>query len=301
MPFILIKGTFHLVNQNKKGTLVGFEPDGDSIQFKPDKPSLLDKLTRLQQPYRLTNIGSVQLRMEGIDALEIHFQPTHGGPRSHQPRQLADQARDFLTGELGLNPVPYAPPNYLRVKPPIARDGASGYIFARALEVHGRPVAFAFAGNHPAADGSEIHLTTSLLKKSLNYRLVSSCNAYPLFYDTLFGELRDVLATAARQARASKQGLWKFDLSQRGLKVTSQADLETNGVIFPKLFRRLTDFLAETNGNLAKFPEWLKAKGEQVLDLDKMNFTHFDNIVSVRDGQVSLKQLPERIVFVSQK
>jgi hypothetical protein len=112
MPFILIQGTFHLVGQTQAGNPTGFEPDGDSIQFKPASPQLLDRLTQLARPYRLTSIGSTQLRFEGIDALELHFDSTH------QPRPLADPARDFLTGELHLNPVAYRPPRNLQVSPP---------------------------------------------------------------------------------------------------------------------------------------------------------------------------------------
>lgn len=302
MPFTLIKGTFRLVNCTKKGKPTGFEPDGDSIQFKPDTPALLDRLTRLRLPYRLTNIGSTQLRIEGLDALEIHFQPTKGGPRSHQPFALAAEARNFLTGRLGLNPVPYAPPKNTCVKPPVLHDGTRGYILSRSLEVHGRPVSFVFAGNTATKDGADVHLTVPLLTRSLNYQLVQSGEAYPLFYDTLFAELRNALTVAARQARKAKCGFWGLDKTQVGLAVTNQLDLETNGVIFPKLFRRLTDFLAETHAtNLTKFPAWLAAKGEQVLDLDTKNFTHFDNVVSIKNGKVRLSCLPERIVFVSEK
>jgi hypothetical protein len=105
MPFILIQGTFHLVGRTQAGNPTGFQPDGDSIQFKPTNPQLLNQLDQPGRPVRLTSIGSTQLRLEGIDALELHFDSTH------QPRPLADQARDFLTGKLSLNPVvPYGRP-----------------------------------------------------------------------------------------------------------------------------------------------------------------------------------------------
>jgi endonuclease YncB( thermonuclease family) len=301
MPFTLIEGTFHLTNRTATGAQTGFEPDGDSIQFKPKNPALLDRLTRLQLPYRLTAIGSVQLRIEGIDALELHYKPTHGGPYSHQPRPLADEARDFLTGFLGLNPVTYAPPKNVRVKPPVPNDGTPGFILARSLEVHGRPVSFVFAGKSPAPDGTLIDLTVPVAKKSYNYQAVLKGYAYPLFYDTLFGDLREALAGAAGTARSKKRGLWQLDRSTKGLSVTDQAGLETNGVIFPKLYRRLTDFLAETTGNLADFEAWLKAKSEQVLDLERMNFMHLDNLISVKGKTIKIARTPEHLVFVSEK
>ena len=73
LPFILIQGTFHLVGRTQAGNPTGFEPDGDSIQFKPTNPQLLNQLDQPGRPYRLTAIGSMQLRFEGIDALELHF------------------------------------------------------------------------------------------------------------------------------------------------------------------------------------------------------------------------------------
>jgi hypothetical protein len=301
MPFTLIEGTFHLTNRTATGAQTGFEPDGDSIQFKPNNPALLDRLTRLQLRYRLTAIGSVQLRIEGIDALELHYKPTHGGPYSHQPRPLADEARDFLTGFLSLNPVIYAPPKNVRVQPPAPHDGTPGFILSRSLEVHGRPVSFVFAGKSPAPDGTLIDLTVPVVKKSYNYQAVLKGYAYPLFYDTLFGDLRESLAGAAGTARSKKRGVWQVDRSTKGLSVTDQAGLEANGFVFPKLYRRLTDFLAETTGNLADFEAWLKSKSEQVLDLERMNFTHFDNLVSVKGKTIKLTRTPEHLVFVSEK
>jgi hypothetical protein len=101
MPITVIAGTFQVVGQTRTGNPSGFEPDGDSIQFRPTDPNLLDRLPILDSPVRLTSIGSTQLRMEGIDALEIHF------AGSHQPRPLADQGRDALTDRLGLAPISY--------------------------------------------------------------------------------------------------------------------------------------------------------------------------------------------------
>src|SRR5215218_6150337 len=123
MPFVLIQGTFHLANRTSAGVETGFEPDGDSIHFKPRKRTLLDRLERVGLPYRLTNIGSTQLRFEGIDALELRFRPDNG-PESHQPRPLADESRDYLTGRYRLNPVPYVEPRGIRVDPPLQRDAA---------------------------------------------------------------------------------------------------------------------------------------------------------------------------------
>lgn len=298
--FIVIQGTYHLVGRTGAGRPSGFEPDGDSIHFKPANPALLDRLIRLRRAYALTAIGSLQLRFEGLDALEMHFQP-EGGGQTHQPRPAADQARDYLTGLLGLNPVPYAPPRLVRVQPPVERDAAPGFILARSLEVNGRPVAFAFAGAPPAADGAEVPLTAGLAKRSLNYRLVQAGQAYPLFYDGLPRDARQALTAAAQKARGARLGVWKQDLTTKGLAVSGVADLETRGVIFPKLFRRLAEFWAGQPGApLAEFPAWLvRENGEWVLDTPAVDFADFGEVVRVKGQVVSLTRRPEELVFIS--
>ena len=50
MPFTLIKGTFHLVNKSSNGRQTGFQPDGDSLHFKPANPLLLDRLEKIGRP-----------------------------------------------------------------------------------------------------------------------------------------------------------------------------------------------------------------------------------------------------------
>lgn len=272
-----------------------------SIQFRPTDPTLLDRLDRVGRRYRLTNIGSTQLRFEGIDALELHYRPEHGD-ETHQPRPLADESRDYLTARCNLNPVPYAQPRGIRVDPPVQRDATAGYILSRSLEANGRPVAFAFVGQPPAVDGSEIRLDVPLLRRSMNYRSLQNGHAYPLFYDTLFADLRAALTTAAANARSAGKHLWSRDLSQNGIAVTSQDDLERDGVVFPKLFRRVTEFLTEPGNGLAGFLDWLSDKNEPVLDLAaNSNFTHFDNVVEVTANTVRLTRRPEQLVFVSAK
>lgn len=295
MPFTLIKGTFHLQGQTKTGRPSGFEPDGDSMQFKPADPKLLDRLSVIASPVRLTSIGSTQLRFEGIDALEIHYEG------SHQPRPLADQARDHLTGDLGMNPVPYSPPAKVRVKPPAGRDAIPGYIAARSLEVNGRPVAFAFEGTTSARDGSDVFLDGEMLTRSLNYSAIAAGHAYPLFYDTLFADLREVLSVATARARQEGLGVWAKDKTQTGVGLTDQAYLERNAVVFPKLYRRLVEYLKQGGVGAKDFIPWLAASREQILDLTTKSFTHFDNVIHASPTRVRFTKLPEQIVFVSAK
>lgn len=306
MPFTVIRGTFHLVGKTAAGKPSGFEPDGDSMHFKPANPALLQALPRVRFPLKPSAIGSVQLRFEGIDALELHYRADAGGPFTSQPRPLADQARDALTGLLKMNPVAYAQPDGRTVLTPTPRDAVPGYILSRTLEANGRPVAFVFAGSAPppAPDGASVTLTVAMLRRSLNYKLVRSGNAYPLFYEGLFADIRESLSTAARRARKEGAGLWAQDRSISGLTIANgTADLVASGVIFPKLYRRLIDYFAAVPGaTLDGFPAWLKKTREQVLDLPETNFTHFDNMISV-DGDDTIRMLrhAEDMVFISAK
>ena len=68
----------------------------------------------------------------------------------------------------------------------------------------GRPVAFAFAGTPPEADGSSVFLTAARMKDSLNYKSVLEGLAYPTYYKGLFSDLRNELTQAAITARAAK-------------------------------------------------------------------------------------------------
>jgi uncharacterized protein (DUF952 family) len=220
---------------------------------------------------------------------------------THQPRPLADEGRDHLVTKAGLDPVGYKPPQNIRVQPPAPRDGARGYILSRSLEVHGRPVSFVFVGEAPDKDGATIRLDAALLRQSLNYEMLAAGEAYPLFYDTLFYDLRDTLADAARDARSKGRGLWPADRTQVGAKTGSIPELEANAVIFPKLFRRLAEYFGSGAKKLDKFPAWVAAKEERVLDLDTTNNTHFDSYIAVNNGSATLTKAPERLVFVSAK
>jgi hypothetical protein len=185
--------------------------------------------------------------------------------------------------------------------PPVPLDAAPGYILARSLEVNGRPVAFAFAGNPAEADGASVFLNSARLRSSLNYALIQTGQAYPLFYETLFVDLRTELAMAAQQARASGSGLWPQDASQSGVAVTQATDLEVSGVMFPKLFRRVAEYLGLGIGGMDGFLDWLAATLEQVIDLTTTNATHFDTFVSVQGDTVQLTMQPDQLVFISAK
>jgi len=56
-----------------RAVLVGKQPDGDSVRFVPDDATLLTGLKNGDR-VRVSGDGSVQLRFDGIDAPELHYQ-----------------------------------------------------------------------------------------------------------------------------------------------------------------------------------------------------------------------------------
>lgn len=287
MPFILIKGTFHVV---------GYSPDGDSVKFKADNP---DNWKKIEGRPKLSNTkGHVQLRFEGIDALETHFRsPVEGAAEVHQPMEWANAARNFMLDAVGIKNVVWGPTGKKVVH---ADDGVHGYIVTRGVDNnrYGRPVSFVYAGKAQEKDGSEIYLKPDRLVQSVNYKLIAAGHAYPTYYLTLFSDLRNELAKAVKLARDAKpkRGLWKADKTA-GFNFKSTADITDKHPIFPKLFRRLIEHL-EGGGKLSNFRQFLKKKGDGVLILPQAHHTSaLDYVVEVKGKRVSLTVLPENLVF----
>lgn len=275
MPFTVIQGTFHVV---------GVSPDGDSLRFRPSNPALL---TGLPGAKVKISGGTSQLRLEGIDALETHYESWR------QPPQWAGAARDSLLAFTGIGNVVW---NATDTKVSAAADGTRGWILSRSIERNGRPVSFLFAGACPYKDGSAQTLTVPLLRKSYNHHALAGGLAYPTFYEGLFADLRAELAGVVRAARNGGLGLWPQDVTTKGFKVGGIADLTTKLVILPKLFRRLVKHVA-AKGSAAGFKQVLEASREPVLDLTDANFTHFDTFIEARNGRLRLLRQPEDLVF----
>jgi endonuclease YncB( thermonuclease family) len=286
MPFTLIQGTFQVVN---------YSPDGDSIRFHPNDPALIRGLLNGDSA-RLNMRGDVQLRIEAIDTLETHFTPPSGGsPSLHQPVDLARAATDRLLEFVGITGVVW---DQQRRNVLSANDGTLGYILARSIERNGRAVAFVYSGNANEPDGSDVFLDLARLHASYNFTAISSGLAYATFYKGLFSDLRNELAGAAGTARDERKGVYATDGSQAGFNATNLGVITDEVPIFPKLFRRLSDYMVSSGGAVG-FKTTLAAAMEPVLDLTTSNFTHFDTVIEQEDPstQIRLTRFPEQLVF----
>lgn len=265
MPFVLIKGRYI----PSAGV-----PDGDSVRFRANNLSLWGKLEG--KPAKIgtgvETAGTVQLRFEGIDAIE---------KGAIQP--LATLAKESMFHLIGVTPSEPEP---------------VGYVLARMTDDDSRrPIAFAFAGAAPEVDGANVFLEPARLKKSANYLQMRAGHAYPLYYNTLFANLRSTFNQALASARNGKRGVWPTDATQRGLTVRSAADLPSIPPIWPKLWRRLQSHLRANTG-LTGFKAFLAAENERVDVLDIMEERGLQDLVDVSGNKVRLLEPPENLRVV---
>lgn len=271
MPFLVITGEF---------VPEAGHPDGDSIRFRPDTPSLLYRLTRRGRPHKLSpTTGTVQLRFEGIDTME--------------KAANAEFANSATSANLALCGVP---------------DGtgtAKGYICSNQLGPNGRPIAFVFAGNNPPrADGDSVFLKPEDMAQSVNGKQLAKGHAYPLFYDTLYHDLRGAMTELMQTARMAGEGVWAEDASGTGAIYTGAASLKTMKPLFPKLWRRLDHYSrdrdVEDPETLNELPQFLEYdRPDRVLVINKVWQTGFHNLIEVQGNKVSINEAVHNLVFTS--
>lgn len=228
--------------------LVGKRPDGDSIRFVPDSPAGLRRLDGAER-LRPSGDGSVQLRFEGIDAPETHY------GRYAQP--LGTEARDRLLALAGFGRVTLDASGTVTGASPTTRVAT---VLSKAVEANGRPVAYVFVGERRPRRAGLTELDATLLRRSLNARLLAGGLAYLTLYTSTPELDRRVLTELARGPRDRRQGVWGADRS-RGFLLTDHDSIGPGGaLVLPKLFRRCNDYLTDRErGFEGTLAEWLRA------------------------------------------
>lgn len=264
MNYVIIKGNFRVVKHS---------PDGDSLKFQAKKASNWKKIVTVYHDLFAKKIkegqGVVQLRLQGIDALETHYSPsqisapsTVGNKTSKkaavpkrsnykQPEKYGNMATDKLMEILGVENVVWTR-NYIKsidikkgktVKTYSAKnsDPIEGYIIVNDVERKGRPISFAFAGKTRLRDGANVtkDKLQKILKDSINYQLLADGLVYPYFFHTLSAKLRNVLAEGVKNAQEQKLNIWLDDKTEQGIKLNKFSQITGEHVILPYLFRRL--------------------------------------------------------------
>lgn len=250
--------------------VAGYAPDGDSVRFVPTDLATVRRLAGADRLEPDPDDGSLQLRLDAVDAPELHFQG--------ESQPLAEPARDQLLALVGFSAVTYdegTEGTVASAEP--ARVPAA--IAASTVEANGRPVAVLFAGAGPGdrADGEAVELLDDEVSRSVNAELARTGAAYLTVYNTTPPSVRALFTELCRTARGRRAGVWADDRSA-GFTVTDQGSVGPQGqLVLPKVFRRVTTWLAsDTTQDL---PRWLAEGGDE------------DDAVQVGDRETTLAAL----------
>ena len=142
------------------------------------------------------------------------------------------------------------------------------------------------------------------MKESINFQQLSRGHAYPLFYDTLFFDLRQSMAKETVKVRESKTKVWSKDVTNSGATYTGRESLKEIPPFFPKLWRRLDSYSRNSDvgdpDTLTDFIEYLRSlREERVLIVSESRNTGFDDLVEVDGNKVLITVLPEDVVIFS--
>lgn len=236
MNYILIKGTYHIVGQS---------PDADSVKFRASNPALwqqIDTENRAIFERRIAeDNGVIQLRLQGIDALETHYSPPAlPAPEDVKGKTLANVVEPKTGGykqltAMGLRSTAellkmlgvtdakwrtFGTSTYISeanvsagtttglIKTKLG-DSIPGYIVCNDVELNGRPLAWVFTGTTTLADGASLTVQqlADMIEQSANYRLLRQGMVYPLFFMTLSAKLRNKLIAATYLAQDAAKRL----------------------------------------------------------------------------------------------
>jgi len=255
MAFYLVKGEFLLWLRDDKGRVHRSQPDGDTIWFRPRSTRIPELLGA-----SVSN-GRTSLRLEGVDALEIHYQGSH-----HQHLRDSVRARDELLDWFGFGEVTWRASDH---EPALTVDTAgvhpiNGYIVTGGIDNgrNRRLVSWVFKGDADARDGTRIEPGPAHVRESLNGHLALTGLAYPMLYETAPEILRAEVVRLADDARGRGVGVWRHDVTTTGATVRNEGDL-SELAMWPKLYRRLFAFLADGGTDLRDLQAWMRADRER--------------------------------------
>ena len=250
---------------------VGFSPDADTVAFLPDVPAGVRALPNSEGTLGTveedpTKGGAVDIRFQGVDALETHYQPTvsftkpagavepsgvtqPSAGNHHQRFDLSRGAAQTMLGLLGLTvtSADWHSWGFLtravvqgQVVAKKFQDGVKAILVARDVDREGRVLGWVFPAGTALVEGqvlTEAELL-AVLKRSINYKLIAAGQAYPYFYWTLGARIRSRLSSAATRAQKAGLGVWALDTSQSGVALPTVAALTEAAVLMPYLFRK---------------------------------------------------------------
>ena len=269
--------------------MIGKQPDGDSIRFVPDTPELLDSLRRSFR-VRRSDDGSVQLRLEGIDAPETHY--------GALAQPLAAEARDALLDLCGFREI-RRDGEEVEAATPERRPAA---ILSELVDANGRPVCILLV-DEALPDGEYVEVDEETLRRSANTTLLADGSAYLTLYDSCAPPIRAIFRDIAADARERRLGVWGRD-ETAAFELIDQDSIGPDGqLVLPKIFRRCSDYL-RTRTPDETLREWLRTHGpperpedDQVIVDDSLQ-TRLSEIIEQRGTSIAFPVDLLDIVFV---
>lgn len=108
------------------------------------------------------------------------------------------------------------------------------------------------------------------------------------------------LTKALKSASKAKRGIRNVDVTNKGFDINTLDDLEIKFIIFPKLYRRLTEHLIKNGGILNTFLDFPEGKNDELHILDEVHEKILKDIITVKGNRVIINKLPEEELFVPQ-
>ena len=290
--YTIIHGQFRIHRDDQP--LQGPQPDGDTIRFEPDNVQLLYGLPRFSGRPPDIRSGGINVRYEGIDALETHFQG------SHQNKEWGRAARDRNLALLGYTNVEFFP-GHPNIVSSVDVDPLRGYVIANGIESNGRLLGLVYAGTPTANDGERIFVDEAMLDRSVNAKLVQEGLVYVEPYDTMPIALVNRLRAIMRSARSAAAGfLGVEDVSVGTSAAIPPLDALQDLIMWPKLFRRLVTYFQEGIVGLSGFDAWIREDPvgrDDTLRLPDGEKANMHDTYDIVGDRLSLRYNPEELLI----
>lgn len=303
-----------------KGELViqGKSPDGDTVGFRLDEEHRDEWVwsgTRSGRFPQLNKGFVTNIRLEAIDALELHFVVPDVWPQvtSHQDLDLAKKARNELLTLCGFDVSLLKEDEEHRITDP-AGQSISAVVAYRDIDPNGRMIGFVFkesdAPTLSTADKPEVYVKPEAFLRSVNAKLLRSGWVFPTFYGTLDHEVRDLLIEHLQQPRMDQSGVWADYKATVVLPRKPTLSQVESLILMPKVYRRLITHIAH-NGAMSNLSAALSddvvvdTKDKRLCDLGAFLMSHKDETCGdpVADQDVPyrlrLTRQPEELIFLS--
>jgi endonuclease YncB( thermonuclease family) len=271
----VIAGTFHVK---------GLRPDGDSIRFRAKDMANWDFFNWQTEADKTAK--TKQLRVESIDALEIHYEGYH------QPRPFAVAALESLLEILEIRSVTYSLSLAQIVD---ADDGKSGFIASAGIDRYGRPVSYVFPKSANLSDGAVVDSTSLPLDDSINFQLAREGLVYPTFYTTTDRIVAEKIRAVIARARSTKRGIWSINRTP-DFTIWDVRTVQEDIMILPKLFRRLVGFF-DNYADFGKLKEYLEKQRDNLVLWDGTKKKSLADLMKISGRRIQMKTPVEDILF----